>query len=187
MKRIDLTGQRFGRLTVLNPLHLNKNKQLTWLCKCDCGNIVNVVGMSLRNGDCKSCGCLRKEMMRQKHTKHEAYSTRTKRERLYNIYAGMKQRCFNKRSEPYKYYGGRGVTICNEWLEDYTAFREWALSNGYSETLSIDRINNDGNYEPANCRWADAYTQVHNRRSCRLPDRDPATGKYMSDRRPINA
>jgi hypothetical protein len=121
--------------------------------------------------------------MREKQTKHGAYINHSKRERLYNIYADMKQRCFDKTCVPYKDYGGRGITVCDEWATDYTAFRSWALENGYSNSLTIDRINNDGNYEPSNCRWADAVTQANNKRQGRLPERDGLTGRFMPDRR----
>ena len=183
MKRIDLTGKRFGRLTVIKPLGLNPNNQLVWLCECDCGKVVCVAGLSLRNGDTKSCGCYRKDASRIHQTKHGAYRGRTKRERLYNIYSDMRQRCLDQNSVPYKDYGGRGITICKEWLDSYAAFRSWALANGYSDDLTIDRIDNDGNYEPSNCRWADAFTQAHNKRKGRTPDRDSKTGRFLPDRR----
>ena len=182
MQRIDLVGKRFGKLTVLSPAELNSDKHLLWRCQCDCGNIINVRSQSLRNGDTRSCGCLRMQTAREAHTKHGAYKNRTRRERLYNIYADMKQRCLNPNSAPYKDYGGRGISICEEWVNDYSAFRGWALANGYSPRLSIDRINNDGNYEPANCRWADAMTQAHNKRPSRVANRDPATGRFIKDR-----
>ena len=183
MKRIDLTDKRIGGLTVIRPLSLSSYRQLKWECRCDCGNVVNVAGVSLRNGDTKSCGCYRRDVSRKRQTKHGAYDGRTKRERLYNIYSDMRQRCLDPNSAAYKYYGGRGITICNEWLDSYVAFRSWALSNGYSDSLSIDRINNDGNYEPSNCRWADAFTQARNKRMGRTPNRCAATGRFLSDRR----
>lgn len=167
MHRIDLTGKRFGRLSVINSADLNHNNQLRWHCKCDCGQFVDVVGMSLRNGDTTSCGCARRDIMRKTHTKHGAYISRSRRERLYNIYSDMKQRCYDTSSKPYKDYGGRGILICEEWLNDYSLFRSWAISHGYHSDLTIDRINNDKGYSPENCRWADRITQNRNRRNTR--------------------
>jgi len=162
MKLIDLTGQRFGKLLVLERVK-NRGKEPYWLCQCDCGNKKEIAGCSLRSGLTTSCGCFAKEMRRKATTKHGLSHTR-----LDNIYYGMKARCLNPNEPAYKDYGGRGITICQEWLNDRTKFFEWALNNGFKENLTIDRINNNGNYEPSNCRWVDIKTQSRNRRSNHL-------------------
>lgn len=158
---IDIAGQKFGKLSVIEIAERKKGKIL-WRCKCDCGNEVVALGENIRSGTTKSCGCLIKEngtKIAPKVTKHGGSYTR-----IYRIYCGMKKRCLNPSSDAYHHYGGRGIKICNEWLGDdgFETFREWALSHGYEENLSIDRINNDGDYCPENCRWADKETQSNN-------------------------
>lgn len=162
-KFIDLTGQRFGRLVVIERTGSNKQGDVMWRCKCDCGTIKEVTATHLRSGASKSCGCLRKEITQRNRTTHGMKGTR-----LYNIWSSMKRRCSpscDKRV--YDRYYGRGIRVCDEWKDDFSAFAKWALSNGYSDELSIDRIDNDGNYEPSNCRWADMEEQGNNRNNSR--------------------
>ena len=122
-----------------------------------------VVTDNLTSGKSSSCGCLQKEMQsRRKMTHGESKS------RLYAIWQQMKNRCMNSHTTYYEYYGGRGISVCNDWLNSYPAFREWALSTGYNDNLTIDRINIDGDYNPSNCRWVTSVAQASNRRSNRV-------------------
>jgi hypothetical protein len=159
-KQIDLTGQRFGRLTVISFSKLNKHRQSLWLCRCDCGNEIVTRSMCLVHGKTHSCGCFQKEGIVKRNTTHGLTKTR-----LHRIWWGMKQRCCDKNCRAYINYGSRGILICNEWHDDFLTFYNWAVSHGYSDDLSIDRINNDGNYEPSNCRWTTAKEQSNNRRT----------------------
>lgn len=151
----NLTGQRFGKLTVLEQVE-SKNGRSMWKCLCDCGNYKIASSSTLHNGRTRSCGCL------EPNKTHGKANTR-----LYRIYSGMKARCYNQNTKAYKHYGGRGITICDEWLGEngFVKFYDWSIKNGYSENLSIDRIDVNGNYEPSNCRWADAKTQSINKRN----------------------
>lgn len=161
---IDLTGQKFGRLTVLKLDHVDR--QAYWLCKCDCGKETISASGDLRSGHKKSCGCLHDELSSQRLTKknltHGESNTR-----LYKIWTDIKKRCYRKTFWAYDRYGGRGITLCKEW-HDYPTFRNWCVNNGYTENLTIDRINNNGNYEPSNCRWVDRKTQANNKSNVRL-------------------
>ena len=159
MKMLDITGIKFGRLTALYRLHNYHKKGTYWLCVCDCGNLNEVYIGTLRSGHTKSCGCLNHEPTNLKHGKHET--------RLYSIYCAMKKRCYNKNYHQYKDWGGRGITICDEWLNDFMDFYNWSMSNGYQNNLTIDRIDNDKGYSPSNCRWVDMKTQRRNSRRIR--------------------
>lgn len=160
---IDLTGKTFGYLTVLNRAENNSRGDSRWLCRCKCGNEKIILGKSLRSGATVSCGCYHKEVVAKQMTTHGESKTR-----LFTIWQNMKRRCYNPNNKFYAYYGGRGISVCDEWLNDFVSFRDWAVSTGYDETLTIDRIDSDGNYEPSNCRWISRKAQVNNRRSNRF-------------------
>ena len=154
----DLTGERFGRLTVLNFNGKDKHSHNIWLCKCDCGNLKLVSTGDLTNGKTQSCGCWANELTVKRNTTHGDTHTH-----LYGIYRKMLWRCYNKNANHYDLYGGKGIVVCDEWKTSYEAFRDWALSNGYKKSLTIDRINVDGNYCPENCRWVSRKLQTQNR------------------------
>ena len=160
-KFIDLSGKQFGRLLVIKRyeeeyISPKGYKNINWLCQCECGNTVIVRGCNLKSGASTSCGCLRKE--HPNRTTHGGTGTR-----LYNIWTGMIRRCTNIHDRYYERYGGRGIKVCDEWRNSFEIFREWAYNNGYLPNLSIDRIDNDGDYNPENCRWTDMQTQQNNK------------------------
>lgn len=152
---IDITGQRFNHLIVIQ--YVGKSH---WLCKCDCGKETVVFTGHLKDGHTTSCGCHLNHIRanRQCHFKHGL-----RNHRIYRIWIGMKKRCYDRSDPKYYRYGGRGITICDDWLNNPKVFYDWAMRNGYKDDLTIDRINNDGNYEPNNCRWTTNLIQSHNR------------------------
>jgi hypothetical protein len=170
-KFIDLTGQRFGRLEVKGKSHKNKKGQWLWFCHCDCGNDTIVIGTNLYYGFSQSCGCFQREEVKERMTKHGF--SKTPIEQVRN---SMMKRCYNPKNAQYKDYGGRGITVCEEWRTNPVSFYIWAIQTGYDNTrhnntrnkFSLDRINNDGPYSPDNCRWATRTEQGRNKRSNHL-------------------
>lgn len=151
-------NEKYGRLKVIEFVK-RENSKSYWKCKCDCGNEITLPITYLTTGDTKSCGCLRKEMV-AKLSKSKSF---VKNKRLYNIWIGMRRRCLNNKRNNYKYYGAKGIEICNEWKNNFNNFQNWALNNGYNDYLTIDRINIDNNYEPNNCRWVTKFDQNNNK------------------------
>lgn len=163
---IDLTGQRFGRYVVLSrdndSVSPSGRHRVMWKCLCDCGNIKIVHGSSLASGSVVSCGCYKAELKRALLMTHGG-TVGGKPTRLYKVWDGMKARCYNPNKAYYSIYGGRGITMCDEWHYSFEKFRDWALANGYEDGLTIDRIDNDGNYCQENCRWATVSQQNNNK------------------------
>ena len=182
----NLEGRIFGELTVIRRNGSNNQNRAMWLCRCSCGVEKTIASHDLKHGTV-ACGHKRREaglvniikaqkarepMIKEIKDKKasikkekQAMKPQPKHRRLAKIYEGMNARCYNPNHIAYKNYNGRGISICDEWLNDYYKFEEWALNNGYKDTLSIDRIDNDGNYEPSNCRWATPLQQTNNMRN----------------------
>ena len=151
-------GKKINRLTIVGFTKKENRDEVFWECVCECGNRVVAMPCLIKSGHTSSCGCYMKEKNGNREYKHGGYGTR-----LYNIWCLMKQRCYNPKATHYERYGGRGITVCDEWLNDFQPFYDWAVNNGYSDDLTIDRINNDGNYQPDNCRWTTMQEQSMNR------------------------
>ena len=159
IRRNEITGVRFGKLVAIRPVGRDKNRQTIWECLCDCGNTVKVRRSALVSGNTKSCGCI------QNKEHHEDED-----DRLYKVWAGMKARCSNRHHSSYRFYGDKGIKVCDEWSRSFLAFRKWALENGYDSKAArgectIDRIDPFGNYEPSNCRWISISEQQANKRT----------------------
>ena len=157
-KLISLIGKKYGRLLVINRVS-NKGKKVAWNCLCDCGNTHIAIGTDLKTNNTLSCGCIRIETAKAKATTH-GYS----KSKLYNSWIAMKSRCYNKKNKNYNLYGGEGVTVTEEWLNDFECFKKWALNNDYKENLTIDRIKGIKLYSPNTCRWVNMTIQNRNKR-----------------------
>lgn len=154
----NLIGEKYGRLTVIEWMP-NNGRRTMWKCECECGRTTIVRAENLKSGNTLSCGCYGREQALKKLTKHGMSNTK-----LSGVLNAMKQRCFNPNNHEYNLYGGRGIKICDSWLKDSSSFYDWALSNGYENGLTIDRVNTNGDYCPENCRWVDFYAQANNTR-----------------------
>ena len=146
-KRIDITGKRFGRLTVLEPVKRSNYAGILWRCVCDCGNETITTGSKLRSGHTQSCGCLGLQHATEAKIKHGKTGTA-----IYAVWSAMRQRCSNSKNKAFRWYGGKGVKVCEDWL-NFKNFYDWAISHGYAPNLTIDRLDANGNYEPSNCEW----------------------------------
>ena len=161
LNKYQLSGKKFGMWTVLERAEKkSENNKGLWKCLCECGKIGYVNSYNLIHKKSLSCGCIQKKVTIERLTTHNLTNTK-----LYRIYFDMKRRCYNPNNKRYKDYGGRGISICDEWKNDFMSFYNWSIENNYKEGLSIDRINVNGNYEPSNCRWATKKQQSNNKRN----------------------
>ena len=173
MKYKNIQGKRFGKLKVESYFGSDKSGNALWNCKCDCGRSVICQGSQLRSGHKRSCGCFQKEVAKQSKYIHGFSKTP-----LYKRWFAMKSRCENQKNPSYENYGGRGIKVCDEW-KDFLTFQEWAFNNGYKQTLTIERIDVNGNYEPSNCVFADRVVQ--NRNTTRTHNIDGYTASQISE------
>lgn len=159
MKRIDLTGETFGEWAVISYAGRTANNAALWLCRCSCGNEKAVVGQTLREGksvQCRSCST------------RNALTKPFRGNRIVHVFSGMKQRCYNPNNKEYRNYGGRGITVCDEWRDNPQTFYAWAYTNGFADGMSIDRIDNNHGYSPLNCRVVPLSSQSKNRRTSHI-------------------
>lgn len=161
-------GEKYGLLMVISELpNRTKCGKRQFTCICECGNQIVTVGTALTQGKTKSCGCYKRKRIQESNTKHGMSHTK-----LNHTYRHIKDRCLNQNCASYENYGGRGIKICDDWKNDFSAFAEWAMLHGYEEGLTIERIDNDGDYEPSNCKWIPKSEQPKNRRTCRYVELD---------------
>lgn len=178
MKKLDLTGQRFGRLVAIRNSGKKQGGNYMWVCRCDCGKEVIVKADHLKRYDTQSCGCINKGRQKGIPKKHGGACNGV-HDRLYGVWQAMRVRCEYKHHPHFKHYGGRGIKVCDEWRRDFETFRSWALANGYDENAprgqcTLDRIDVNGNYEPSNCRWVDMKTQNNNKQRHKMKEAEYA-------------
>lgn len=161
-KLYDLEGQEFNSLKVIKKCDGSFDNQIYWECQCRCGKVIKVSTRNLRSGKVKSCGCTKRALIAEKKKTHGMTGTR-----IFRIWSGMLLRCYTPSSSGYEYYGGRGITVCDEWRENFQAFYDWSMENGYKDDLTIDRKDNEKGYSPDNCKWATSKEQANNRRNNR--------------------